>query len=196
MSISPHRLAMMALAVWLGSGALVLLATQIGYWRAPAPIPPEISTASTSSRPALKELDTPSIALERPLFWATRRPEPVIALEAPEEEPAKLPKDALLVGMYGSGKDAGVLVKMGERVQRIPLGGKWEGWTLKKLSENSVFLSPPRGKDVELPLRPKGAVAKDKPSRTQRPAKNQPIRKQAADQATTPTPPPPATTTP
>jgi hypothetical protein len=93
----------------------------------------------------------------RPLFLATRRPPEPVAETVPEEAPPPDPlADVALVGVYGSGADAGVLLRKGAEVSRLRADGEWQGWRLLALGATEVTLTAADGatKTLKLERRP------------------------------------------
>lgn len=106
----------------------------------------------------------------RPLFMSSRRPpEQVadVATAAPPLPPDPL-ADVILVGIYGSGATAGVLLKRGTEISRLGSGGQWQGWRLFAVGSTEVILLAADGaqKALKLERRPQqgGMVAAPKPA--------------------------------
>jgi hypothetical protein len=120
-----------------------------------------------------------SETLARPLFSPTRRP-----LEAaPEDKPAQNLEQFSLFGLFGSGENAGVLLQVNGRIERVVLNQRVAGWTLGAVRDGSAVFT--RGSDTrELKLvphaaaqqgmrppsaRPNGPVLPDAPRKNARP---------------------------
>lgn len=72
--------------------------------------------------------------ISRPLFWSSRRPlEEVATLAEPEAKAGEL-KGVKLVGLFGSGEQAGIIALVKGQKRRILLGDVVEGWTLKSVT--------------------------------------------------------------
>ncbi|HRK37051.1 MAG TPA: hypothetical protein PK347_01560 [Burkholderiaceae bacterium] len=106
-------------------------------WLPPAPIMPQSDPipqleATTNADASLMLQNT-----DRPLFSPTRRPPP-----PPKAPPPPTPPDLLasanVLGLYGQGAGAGVLVESEGRVYRVKPGAEFSGWTLKRISSQSA----------------------------------------------------------
>ncbi|MBA6414273.1 hypothetical protein H2508_14250 [Parahaliea sp. F7430] len=80
----------------------------------------------------------------RPMFWQSRRPyeAPPPEVKAPQEEKkaaAEL-KGVKLLGVFGSGDNAGVIALVKGKRQRVLQGGDLSGWTLREVSPKEVTL--------------------------------------------------------
>jgi hypothetical protein len=80
----------------------------------------------------------------RPLFWQGRRPlegpDSVASGAAGESKARKLPGVKLL-GVFGGGETAGIIVLVKDKKRRILLGESIEGWTLESVATNTVVLA-------------------------------------------------------
>lgn len=100
----------------------------------------------------------------RPLFLPERRPPEPVLVEEPEPEPEPEPlADVTLLGIYGSGGSAGVLLAAGDEVSRLRVGGEWQGWRLLSVGSTAATLVAADGETqtLELERRPQlgGMVA-------------------------------------
>lgn len=146
-------LAMLCLMSLSGIAAVVLLVSP--EWTAPEAQRPDMA----SLRPQLIAMPGASVSLDqigqRPLFLESRRPHvPPTAAPQPESTPDPFP-DAELVGLFGSGEEAGVIVRLKGDATRLRVGMQWSGWQLKSVdpvSLKAVFVSQGRG-DHELRLK-------------------------------------------
>lgn len=146
-----RRLGALALAQ---VAALVLILIAIdGDWRPPAAQPPEIPAPAALAADAVAGGDLVVDVAARPLFLATRRPPEPAAEVAPEEAPPPDPlADVALVGVYGSGADAGVLLRKGAEVSRLRASAEWQGWRLLSLGATEVTLVAADGATKTLKL--------------------------------------------
>ena len=157
-----RRLGALALAQ---VAALVLILVAIdGDWQPPAARPPDIPAPPPAADTQIGGDLVVDVAA-RPLFLATRRPPEPVAEAAPEEAPPPDPlADVTLVGIYGSGADAGVLLRKGAEVSRLRASAEWQGWRLLSLSATEVTLVAADGatKTLKLERRPQvgGMVAR------------------------------------
>ncbi len=94
------------------------------------PIPQLEPTTSADASVMLQIMD-------RPLFSPTRRPPPPPKAPPPPEPPDLLAA-ANILGLYGEGAGAGVLVESEGRVQRVKPGAEVAGWTLKRVSPQAA----------------------------------------------------------
>lgn len=77
----------------------------------------------------------------RPLFWSSRRPvDTVAALADPDSRPGEL-QGVKLLGLFGSGKQAGVIALVQDQKRRILLGDTVEGWTLESITPRTLVVS-------------------------------------------------------
>ncbi|MCK9564303.1 MAG: hypothetical protein M0R02_16435 [Bacteroidales bacterium] len=78
--------------------------------------------------------------VERPLFWSSRRP--VEAEETVVEEPRQRGPDpfdkATLAGIFVSGPDSGVILRLGGERNRVLVGDDMAGWQLVSLTPDSA----------------------------------------------------------
>ena len=95
----------------------------------------------------------------RPLFWQTRRPIQSIAVapDAGSKRAGPL-KEVKLLGVFGSGDTAGIIVLVKDKKQRILQGESVQGWTLDEVEPNRVVLVD-GGRSEELVLKTRIVVA-------------------------------------
>ena len=126
------------LCLQIAVGAL-RLATSDG----PAAVAPAADSLQvpTVLSPALVEAEERNEINARPLFWSSRRPvEEVAMLEEPVNKPGEL-KGVKLVGLFGSGEQAGIIALVKGKKQRILLGDAVEGWTLKSITQSELVVA-------------------------------------------------------
>ena len=152
------------------AGSLTVLLLALVYLLlagTPQPIPPasslfatvSVESALADSRPALSSSD---FSL-RPVF-AIRRMPPAPQPVTDEEEKASVeaaPQDEIvgsidgvsLLGIFGSGEVAGVIIRLdnGER-QRLPVGESVKGWTLQSLGTRRAMLQAATGRRAVLEM--------------------------------------------
>lgn len=154
--------------------SLILLPPLALDWRIPQPLPPEL-TPLPSAAPLLDSEGTQARQIvERPLFWASRRPQLSDQPRAAEQAaPEDFPKGIRLVGLYSSGEDSGAIIITGGEIKRLPTGAKLSGWQLKEARDGfALFLSPSGKQQHELSLRPTNTHIMDKDAPSKRPANN------------------------
>ena len=101
----------------------------------------------------------------RPLFWQTRRP---LESTVVDVDSAKVKKSAgqldgvKLLGVFGSGDTAGIIVLVEKKKQRILQGESVNGWTLESVEPNRVVLVDGARRE-ELFLMPGNIVAVENP---------------------------------
>lgn len=120
--------------------------------------PVSVEQALLASRPELSSFDF----IFRPVF-AIKRVPPVMPLvdDKPETTVDELPADELvegidgvsLLGIFGSGEVAGVIIRLdnGER-QRLPVGESVKGWTLQSLGSRRAMLQATTGQRAVLEM--------------------------------------------
>ena len=132
----------------------------------PQPIPPanslfapvSVQTALTNSRPELSSFDFSS----RPVFALKRLPaiSPVIADvpvavtdETAAEEAVGNIEGVTLLGIFGSGEVAGVIIRLDTSGrQRLLIGESVEGWTLRSLESRRAILQAASGQQAILEM--------------------------------------------
>lgn len=124
-------------AVFSGPGAIEPAADSL---RVPAVIAPgEVAAAERQEITA------------RPLFWVGRRPLDNPGDGPPPEAPAvagKQLKDVRLVGLFGGGDKAGVIVLVKDKKQRILRGEELEGWTLEAVEAGEAVFTRGGGREL------------------------------------------------
>lgn len=150
----------MALLLVLGLG--VYLLHSVGP---PEPVMPAADSLTTDQplRPARPTQDQVAELRDRPLFWASRRPAPAggVAEEKKVDSKAGEIDGIRLVGVFGSGDSAGIMVTVNDSARkRLQLGDKINGWKLEEVAGIEAILSAgPRRKTLVL-----GKAAKGKPA--------------------------------
>ena len=92
----------------------------------------------------------------RPVFWVTRRPADAVATTVVSKKPKapaapKKIEGVKLVGMFGDGDSAGIILIVKGKKQRIMLGEKVESWTFDAVEPGRViFTSGGRREALEL----------------------------------------------
>ena len=78
----------------------------------------------------------------RPLFWQTRRPTQgsTAAAQDAGREPVGPLQEVKLLGVFGSGDTAGIIVLVKDKKQRILQGESVQGWTLDLVEPNRAVL--------------------------------------------------------
>lgn len=101
----------------------------------------------------------------RPLFWESRRPlgEPVVVVKDDKArgKAGKL-KGVKLLGVFGGGETAGIIVKVKDVKRRILLGEEIKGWTLESVEPDKVVLVAD-GRKETLALKA-GTIVADSPA--------------------------------
>ena len=90
----------------------------------------------------------------RPLFWESRRPldEPaIVAEEEPSRGKVGQLKGVKLLGVFGGGETAGIIVQVKDKKRRILLGEEIRGWSLQSVAPDRVVLAAD-GRTSELVL--------------------------------------------
>jgi hypothetical protein len=137
--------------VW---SSLTALAVTVGG--GPAPIPPADDTLRVKALGLEQPLDAESseMVVERPLFWAGRRPIEVVPVR--EVAPAKPTgtgklEGVTLHGVYGQGASLGAIATVDGRLTRISADRPVKGWRLVSYDEGQVTFEK-GGRRQTLPL--------------------------------------------
>lgn len=151
-------------------GAVILLQLVIGFSRlvlmtGPAALEPSedsLRVPAVAAPPVVAAADRNEI-ITRPLFWVGRRPlEAVNVVAEPDGKgggAAELDK-VTLVGVFGGGDTAGVIVLVDGKKRRILLDEELDGWILKSIEGGKgVFARGPRRETLELQRVDLGLVA-------------------------------------
>lgn len=126
-------LALLCLLSLAGIAAVALFVRP--QWTAPNAQRPDM--ASLRPHPIATPVTSASLLQigQRPLFFESRRP--IAAASSPPPAPDVFP-DGELVGLFGSGSEAGVIVKANGEAVRIRVGMEWSGWQLKSVDPVAV----------------------------------------------------------
>ncbi|MEM8560868.1 MAG: hypothetical protein AAGF57_01470 [Pseudomonadota bacterium] len=152
----------------------LLLCLQIAYSAARLMIgdgPTSVAPAADSMQvpgvvgPSMVEMEGRRSMLERPLFWLGRRPSSLSESEAePVGEVGQL-EGVKLVGVFGSGDRAGVILLDKSSQRRLLIGERFNEWELNAIDDEGIhFMSGER----QLTLRLERSVVKAsaKPARS------------------------------
>ncbi len=126
------------LCLQLAWGALRLLTLA-----APEPVAPAADSLQVPAvvGPALVAAVGRNEIISRPLFWSGRRPvDRVATLADPGSRPGEL-EGVKLLGLFGSGKQAGVIALVQDQKRRILLGDTVEGWTIESITPHTMVVS-------------------------------------------------------
>lgn len=144
---------LVGLALGLSAAIALTLALIDGRWQPPpvhpaeVPAPPGGSPAPPVSGDLLVDIAA------RPLFLPQRRPPEPAAVEAPEPDAGPDPLEGVaLLGIYGSGGNAGVLLGNDKEASRLRVGGEWQGWRLLSISATGATLIAADGETRALTL--------------------------------------------
>jgi len=131
---------LLCLQLAYGAFALVTLA-------APEPVAPAADSLQVPPvvAPAVVAAAGRNEILSRPLFWSGRRPvEQVKTLADAGSRAGSLPgelSNVKLLGLFGSGKQAGVIALVQDQKRRILLGDTVEGWTIESITPFALVVS-------------------------------------------------------
>jgi pyruvate/2-oxoglutarate dehydrogenase complex dihydrolipoamide acyltransferase (E2) component len=129
--------------------ALLLLLVVYGVLRlallsAPATVLPAADTLEVGNIAPRFQPDAAdsSEIRSRPLFWPGRRPQEAVAAspEQPEKTNSEL-KGVKLVGVFGAGDSAGIIVQGKNGKRRLLVGQEMDGWELASVNSNEVTLT-------------------------------------------------------
>jgi hypothetical protein len=115
--------------------------------------------------------------LARPLFWEGRRPVEDILPPAGTDEnaPPGQMKGVALLGVFGGGDSAGIIVRIKDQKRRVMVGEEINGWELQSVQPKTVVFAA-GGRTRELKLRHGRLVAEQPP-----PSKGEPAGKAPAN---------------
>lgn len=149
--------------------AVLLVVLGLGAYRLyslgpPDPVMPAADSLTTGQplRPARPTEEQVAELRGRPLFWASRRPPAEGVAETKAEDSKAGEIDGIrLVGVFGSGDSAGIMVTVNDSARkRLQLGDKINGWKLEEVAGIEAVLSAgPRRKTLVL-----GKAAKRRPA--------------------------------
>jgi hypothetical protein len=126
------------LCLQLALGALRLVT--VAAPEAVTPAPDSLQVPAVLG-PAVVAASERNEIITRPLFWSSRRPfEAVATLAEPDTQAGEL-KGIELVGLFGSGDQAGIIALVKGEKRRILLGDVVEGWTLKSISPSELVVT-------------------------------------------------------
>lgn len=151
-------------AVALIAVALLLLQVLWGLYRlaSPATLEPvvpsadSLEVASLAGVSAVTPEESEGIRL-RPLFWVSRRPEALADAgdASPKQSNRKDSAAGLdgikLAGVFGAGRDAGIIVMNKGKKQRLTVGQSLNGWRLDAVESTQVTLTSD-GREAQLSL--------------------------------------------
>jgi hypothetical protein len=153
--------------VWVLGGLAVLALVVAWQWSrvADVTVDPERLEAAAQANVAGALSDQPpeyvaqvlsaTELMERPLFWASRRPpEPEPEEEptaAPPPPPPPPPRDLTVTGVAKRGDQWTVLIKRRHETIRLQAGETLDGWTVEEVTPDRVRLRAGRS-TVDLPL--------------------------------------------
>lgn len=146
-----------------GLGAILVLARSV-----PEPLLPVSSAIEpvVVSLPESQVLEA-SVIAERPLFWETRRRyTPTATVQEPQGPRRPDPfDDAAVVGIFASGRDAGVILDVDGKRERVLLGDDWQGWELTGMKPDEATFRSVSGRSAgqERTLQLEHALVKSSP---------------------------------
>lgn len=137
----------------LAAGAALLIRVVTPVWNPPPPQRPDLTALVPQLLASAHEPLAMDAVAERPLFLPGRRPPAVAEEEPPPPPPQADPfADVELVGLFGSGDRAGVILRVGREVHRVQQGATWGGWRLKSVSDREAFFASEGVRDRAIPL--------------------------------------------
>ena len=116
---------------------------QLAVMSAPEPVQPAADSLQVPGvfGPVVVAAGERNEIISRPLFWSSRQPVSAGKTRPkPVDEPGEL-KNVKLVGIFGSGESAGIIVLVKDKKRRILVGERLEGWTLKSVDSGEIVLS-------------------------------------------------------
>jgi hypothetical protein len=141
------------IALALLSGIALELIFIDADWTPPAARPPAVPAVVAVPAPAGANGALLNEIGQRPLFLEARRPPDPVAAESAPAAPAVNPLDGVeLLRVYESGGRAGVIIRSGGEVSRVPAGGEWQGRRLLAVSATKATFAGADGNSQELKL--------------------------------------------
>ena len=132
-------LLLICVACLLGIGTVMVLVDS--RWTAPAAQIPELTSVPAKSLVAgIGRMGPLTHTGQRPIFLASRRPYvPPVAVAQSDPNPGPDPfAGAELLGLFGSGAQAGVILRHEGKTARVGVGAHWSGWELKEVDPRSI----------------------------------------------------------
>lgn len=142
---------------WVGILAITMtilvLLLAWGRWQRDQNLPPIVAVMPASSSLQALMITLPEKArksngdmLTRPIFWASRQVyEPPLKPVKQQIKPSNKGPDSFekmtLLGMYGAGDDAGIIVSGEEGSQRLKVGEEIVGWVLDRVNAEGAEFS-------------------------------------------------------
>ena len=125
-------------------------------WTPPQALVPDPAIFAPPTPPQELEGDDYNLH-ERPLFSASRRPQPeaVEVAEAPEPEaPADAIEQATLVGLAGVGEQGVAIISLDDEIRRVAVGERLAGWRLTEIEGLVASFTDAAGSLRELSIQP------------------------------------------
>jgi hypothetical protein len=144
-AVAAVNVALAAALAWLWSD------DSRGTWREPAPLAPALEEVAAVEAPEAPEVSRYRETIERPLFLASRRPGPKKDPGGEAQEAVEL-RDVKLLGTYGSGDKAGIIVSRGGKAERVAVGSSIGQWKVAGGEGRSVTLQRASGERRTLEL--------------------------------------------
>ncbi|WP_158640343.1 hypothetical protein [Pseudothauera hydrothermalis] len=143
-----------SLGVAMLGAAATIWTTGDKRWTPPAPRLPDAGLYQIPESPGVRFALPPEPSLAaRPVFSESRRPPPADVAENPaKDEPDPL-RDVKVLGLFGSGNDAGGILQVDGKVQRIHVGEKLGPWELRSVKGIKAEFSRPGGRRTTLELK-------------------------------------------
>lgn len=143
-----------SLGVAMLGAAATIWTTGDKRWTPPAPRLPDAGLYQIPESPGVRFALPPEPSLAaRPVFSESRRPPPLDVAENPaKDEPDPL-RDVKVLGLFGSGNDAGGILQVDGKVQRIRVGEKLGPWVLRSVNGVRLELTRNGGGQATLELK-------------------------------------------
>ena len=152
--LSGASLPLLPLLIGVLSLALLLALLFPGKgWQAPQPVAPSIPEVDPLSRPTALH-DGNGQLMERPPFWASRRPTAAetAAAETEEEEVADI-DGAVMIGKLSVGGKPVVILLKDDKTTRVRLDGEVNGWTLTQVEDDTAVFHNAGGRPLKLSIK-------------------------------------------
>ena len=148
---------LLILQLLYGSVRLALLSAPVAL----VPKADSLRVISSSGLNAVSAAQSNEIR-NRPVLWPGRQPVDNVAEIAPVKngKPKEF-KNVKLVGVFGAGDSAGIIVRVEDKVLRIQRGEELAGWKLESIGKNEAVFAA-GGRQEELALLPGPSNSADK----------------------------------
>jgi len=105
-------------------------------WAEPVAVKPDLQAmVPVLARPGADSAAQFVATLDRPLFSPTRRPPPVVPVQAPPPDPLA---NIQLFGVYAGADGGGIIARVDGKMRRARINEKIGDWTIKEIADRNV----------------------------------------------------------